>query len=247
MIHRRFRAALLALPMISLCLLHPGGAHAASIYSAVGDFSATNNPNGPWTYGYETTLGGTFSTLAFADSAHGLDAWATNANYPGGDATPYIAHNPSGSTITYTSFSVPADELQLQPGPQGEYAVVRWISPYLSATTLTISGHFSSEDNHVTPDPAGTSSDAHVLFNGVSLLDTNIDGIGVVSPFSLTVQVGAGDTIDFAVGYGSNLDYSFDSTGLQAVLSETPEPTTLVLMVSVLAAMMLARRSLSRT
>ena len=34
----------------------------ASAFDAAGDYSATSNPNGPWTYGWSYGLGGTFHT-----------------------------------------------------------------------------------------------------------------------------------------------------------------------------------------
>jgi hypothetical protein len=233
MIRSKTQSGLRPFQVAVLVLLTSGAsAYAGTIWDAASDFSIASNPNGQWSYGSESTLGGTFSALTFADSAQGLQAWASNANYPGEDATAYIAHNPTASTITYTTFSVPPNGLQLHPGVAGQYAVVRWTSPFLVNTFVTLDGSFFSEDNHVTPAPAGTTSDAHILRNGISLLDTNIDGIGVTAPYSLTFLAGAGDIVDFAVGFGSNSDFHFDSTGLQAQISANPEPGTWVLLLS---------------
>ena len=48
--------------------------------------------------------------------------------------------------------------------------------------------------------------------------------------------------IDFAVGFGSNMDYKFDSTGLHAHISENPEPGTWVLLLSGVTVGLLNRR-----
>jgi hypothetical protein len=241
-IRSKTQTGLRALAAAVMLIAGGASAHAATVWNAGSDFSLVSNPNGDWSYGVESTLGGAFSGLMFADSAHGLEAWASNANYPGEDATAYIAHNPTASTITWTTFSVPPNALQLHPGLTGQYAVVRWTSPFLVNTSITVNGSFFSEDNHLTPTPAGTTSDAHILRDGVSLLDTNIDGTGVASPFDLTFVVGAGSTVDFAVGFGSNMDYHFDSTGLEAQIAANPEPGTWILLMSGLIVGVAARR-----
>jgi hypothetical protein len=39
------------------------------------------------------------------------------------------------------------------------------------------------------------------------------------TPFSFTTSVRAGDTIEFVVGYGSNANHAYDSTGLSATIT----------------------------
>jgi hypothetical protein len=39
--------------------------------------------------------------------------------------------------------------------------------------------------------------------------------------FDITRSVTAGDTIDFSVGYGSNANYYYDSTGLSVTITPT--------------------------
>jgi len=58
-----------------------------------------------------------------------------------------------------------------------------------------------------------------------------------------TISLAAGDTIDFAVGYGANGDYFFDSTGINATVGAVPEPATAALLLGgVLAVLQAARR-----
>jgi hypothetical protein len=64
-----------------------------------------------------------------------------------------------------------------------------------------------------------TTTDVHVLHNSGTLFDGAVTAFGAGPRFDSTVVVAAGDTIDFAVGYGSNHTFDCDSTGLGAVIS----------------------------
>jgi Ca2+-binding RTX toxin-like protein len=74
-----------------------------------------------------------------------------------------------------------------------------------------------------------TTTDVHVLHNGVSLFDGVVNGYGPGSgpSFSGNVSVTAGDTIDFAVGYGPDGNCYFDTTGIAATIT-TPAPAPVV-------------------
>src|SRR5262249_7622865 len=67
---------------------------------------------------------------------------------------------------------------------------------------------------------AGTTTDVHVLHNGLALFDDDVIGFGTSSArsFATTLTVDTGDTIDFAVGYG-NGNYFSDTTGLKASIA----------------------------
>jgi len=45
-------------------------------------------------------------------------------------------------------------------------------------------------------------------------------GSQFVSFTGTTFKLNAGDTLDFEVGYGTNMAYDFDSTGLNAVIEK---------------------------
>jgi hypothetical protein len=96
--------------------------------------------------------------------------------------------------------------MAFHPGPNGEYSVIRWTAPqagFLSLTTM-FSGLV-----YVGP----TTTDVHVLLNGISLFDDVVEGFSATSSFSAARTVAFGDAIDFAVGFGSNRTYFNDSTG----------------------------------
>ncbi|MBA7481861.1 Tol-Pal system protein TolB [subsurface metagenome] len=88
--------------------------------------------------------------------------------------------------------------------------------------TFDIDAMFTGIDHGGTSPFLGTTTDVHVLHNGISLFDGEVIGYGDTSSFSTTVSVGMGDIIDFTVGYGSNQTHTCDSTALSATI--TPEP-----------------------
>jgi len=99
--------------------------------------------------------------------------------------------------------------------------------------TVSITGFFEGID------PAPTTTDVHVLLDGgTHLFDGNISSFNAPLPFNLTRILAAGDTIDFAVGVGTDGSFAFDSTGLSATIvpsSSVPGPSTLALVASCLA------------
>jgi len=189
------------------------------------DFSATSNPNGVWTYGWSHTLGSSFIADAINRSDSGIDFWqgSVGTNEPP-KSFPTISRNSSANPVAYTTIAYAPHQFSLHPGPNGEYSVARF--------TVPSSGIYALDSAFVGIDlgpAAPTSTDVHVLINGVSIFDAGVNGYGNTQPFSATKQLQTGDTIDFAVGYGSNGTYGNDSTGLSAHLSLIPEPSQLAL------------------
>ena len=194
---------------------------AASYDPAVG-FSGTSNPNGAWSYGSSSSLGGTF-TLGLNHPQYllalGLYAWNS-------DPTASIAYNPTSSAIAYTG---PTDnvvwaphQISLQPGPTS-FSQIRFGVP--QSGEYEVKGSYRSVDQYY-----GASTDVHILRNGASIFDGAINGKTDVSNFNQTLELGAGDYLDFAVGKG-NYGYGWDSTGLQVQLTMIPEPATASLLL----------------
>ena len=94
--------------------------------------------------------------------------------------------------------------------------MIRWTAP--ASGNYQVQAVFWGDD-FVGP----TTTDVHVLHNGLGLYTGNVDGFGPSSDqsFTTTISVASGDTIDFAVGYGTNGNYFFDTMGVSAVI--TPE------------------------
>lgn len=167
-------------------------------------FSTASNPNGVYTYGYETTVGGALTSFSNGGAANGAGSTWTS---PGVDQ--YLGVYNLSTTI-----------LQ-HPGSVGQYSVLRITVP--TTSTYTISGDFANGDNATT--------DVHILVNGVSAFANTISGVGSFDAFGFSQTLAAGSTIDFAVGNGGN-GYNNDSTYLSASVGNVPDAAVWSLMIA---------------
>jgi MYXO-CTERM domain-containing protein len=202
----------------------------AATFTPGAGFSAASNPSGLWSYVYSTSMGGALILHATSDNLAGFPEWRTNL----GSNAPAAGYNNTGSAVTVGTATVGAGEFTLHPGPDGELAILRFTSPALE--TYTVAGSFFGQD-FVFP----TSTDVHLLVNGVSIWDSAVNGFGPSSAtaFSQTVTLAPGGTLDFAVGIGG-VHYFGDSTGLSASITSVPEPSSALLGLAALG--LLARR-----
>ncbi len=210
-----------------------GQAKADIIYDPAASFSPTNNPNGVWRYGWSQTLGSPFILDVDRAVRDRIDYWRSNQS--GIFNEPAVYHNGTGVPITSLTFTLQPGQLVFHPGMAGQYALVRWIAPN--------DGAFSIATTFSGVDFAGpTTTDVHVLVDGASKFDGAVNGFGPGSavPSLINLSLVKGDTVDFAVGYGANRSYFFDSTGLAATITQVipkqdgggtavPEPTSLSL------------------
>ena len=225
-------------------------AHATTVtYSAADDFSLASNPNGAWAYGSTVTLG-SFSInptpVSNAGSDSTLQAWS------GGAAGVFYNPNPLDTYYYESGIRFQGKSVGMHPGVNGEYAVIRFTAPTTSVYDLN--AYFGGMD--MTP----TTTDVHVLHNGTQLYAGNINGFEgfddgctylggwfgsicsnapasgsspSVAYNNSALALNAGDTLDFAVGWGSNGNYFSDST--RAVITLTtavPEPETYAMLLA---------------
>ena len=214
----------LLLVLTSAILLTFAAQSFAASFDAFADFSTTLNPNGVWSYGQTPTLGGSFTPL-LAGSCGPLTGWNNSGTANPSGSPPFIFKG-SGTCGTGTPLS---GQLDVHPGSGGQFADVRWTSP--SAGTFAVTGLFEGID------PTAGGTDVHVLLNGAHLFDGAITNFGVPLPFALTGAVAAGAKLDFAVGFGSDGNFAFDSTGFSAAISfqpssAVPDPGSLMLLGS---------------
>jgi hypothetical protein len=189
--------------------------HAQVVYDPAANFSATNNPNGVWSYGWTQSLGSAFNFDTSFQNGSGLNFWV--GPFPNGSSEfmPYVAHNGTASTINYLGFlPYPSGRLGLHPGDAGQYAVIRFSSP--QTTSINVAASFFRIDPNA-------STDVHILHNGLAVFSGQSE-----APFSWQRSVQSGDTIDFVVGFGGN-GFGSDSTGLTATITPVPEPGALAL------------------
>jgi hypothetical protein len=219
---------------VTAILATPSQSRGGVVYDATADFSIASNPNGAWSYGVTTSLGSPLSlyTLTSTDQ-YGNPSFESWYSAEDGHGNPAVVKNTSSSIQQGAGANLYGGELALHPGPLGEYSVVRWVAP--SAGSIDLSALFQGRDNGI-----GTTTDVHILYDNVQLFSAEATGFGSpsIEGFSGSIDVRAGDTIDFAVGYGSNHNYLNDTTGLDAQVvftASVPEPSTFLLAIVGLA------------
>jgi PEP-CTERM motif len=200
----------------------------ALAFSAAGDFSASSNPNGAWSYGSSTSLASAFIPSSIPTNNYAglsLDGWLGTSD---GSGTPYILHNATAHNVTNQVTVYQPGQLAQHPGAQDQYSVVRWTAPF--SGTFSINATFSGLSL------AGDTADVHILLDGISIFNSTVTGSPSPASFSTIGSLSAGDRIDFAVGFGSNGDNHDDTTGLSATI--VPEPGTLALVAMGLASLL---------
>ncbi|MHB9035786.1 MAG: PEP-CTERM sorting domain-containing protein [Armatimonadota bacterium] len=196
---------------------------AATTWDAYADWSNIANPNGPYTYGARSSILGTDITAYDTNGVlwAGYETWSTSGAWW---AAGTLSKNSSMGALVQ------------QPG-DGPFSVFRWTSPVDATLDVDISWW----------NLWWASADAHVLHNGVSLLDGLVNWAGPTSQqYVGTVTVQAGDTIEAVLGYGGNRTAGDDMVGLSFILSTqaVPEPSSILALVSGIASLggMLLRR-----
>jgi len=201
-------------------------------------FSPTANPNGVWTYGFETVpLGSAFNILSAPvpiPSAPGpfIDSWQSPplGNFMG------VFHNGTAAiqTVTTSGSEISQfgpDMLAMNAGPNDEYAMVQFTAP--ASGIYTIQGTFEGIDT------AGTVSSVYLLKNNVPLITGSVVGFGPGSdvplssgPFLLAV----GDTLTYAVGglTGNSMTALINA---QVSAAAVPEPSIYALLGLALVAL----------
>ena len=191
-------------------------------WDAAGDFSAVSNPSGAWSYGWSESRGSAFNPDTISQTVSGLNVWSS-ASFQ--TMEPDVFFNGTAATINPSGTNpIPAGTLAFHPGPLGQNAVVRWTAPVAGSYAVTAT--FTGRDN-VGP----TTTDVAVLSNGTQLFANTVNRFLATATFtSDPLNLNAGDTIDFAVGFGVDGNYFFDSTGLDAhiTLADTTPPTVTI-------------------
>lgn len=215
-------------------------AHALQIpttFDLSADFSFRDNPTQPsssqvWQYGYSETKSlapdqfrvdvQSDRTDMKCDPTGSIGFWHPTANSgPGPGYYPYVAYNTTKQPqVGCKGWAVRPGEVAMEGSTSGQYSLVRFTAPV--AGTYKVSAQFEGIHYGL------STTDVHVLHNGTSLFDADIDGYGGdpafhkvegASPtanYSGQVELKANDTVTFAVGVGKDGMNSGDTTGLLA-------------------------------
>lgn len=213
------RIAVLAFALVAVST---AGSQAGVVASLADDFTVASNPNGAWSYGYSNTLTGPFefSPLAVTDlSGTPIDGWFTNTIF---DGNPSVTYNETAAEVALGTVRWEPGQIILHPGPQGQFSTARWIAP--------VAGIYQISTSFLGQDVVGTTTDVHVLLNGVSLFDGTVNGFGPTTLISFAdVQtLAANDVLEVKVGY-LNGTFVNDSTGVTFDIQAIPEPASIVL------------------
>ncbi len=182
-----------------------------------------------WQYGWWPSL----SSPAFTrDTSYQPNRYSNNLEgwyvSPSSGGNPSLLYNATASIIQTGPGNVetwqPA-ELGLAPGPAGQDCVLRFVAP---ATGLY------SVQALFTPINPNATTDVHVLQGSAQAgtFATLYDGtINSASPSAATFQTNlaltAGDTLDFACGYGANGSNTGNRTGIATLITTEPVPVSI--------------------
>jgi choice-of-anchor C domain-containing protein len=193
-------------------------------------FSAVDNPNGAWAYGWAATVGGTFTTLTTAstttaDGGVTLPFWE-----PTGFTLPSVYKNVENQTISVGggAASFPPGTLWFFAGAEGRpeaYGVIRFTLPTGAA------GHYAVHANVAPVYPASPQGDTdfHIVHDGRELFGRFLAPAETAS-YSNVVTFGEGGTLDFVIGRGADGRVSGSGLRIAATLTlvtnAPPEPPT---------------------
>ncbi|MCL5097724.1 MAG: hypothetical protein M1608_09390 [Candidatus Omnitrophica bacterium] len=187
---------------------------AQPFWSVADNYSLAGNPNGTWSYGSMSRVGGlpdTSTLTLYTDGTAGglgtpIEFWHT------GGWDPNVSHNPTDSD--YLNFGVHwyAGIVSLGPGFDGTLTAARWTAP--SAGTYTINAMFTDDQD------GGDGADVYVYHNDTALFRGNSGTtVGSGTNFTTVLFLAAGDQLDFIGGAGADLAPTGDNAALDAVIT----------------------------
>jgi len=184
-------------------------------------FSEPRNPNGPWSFGWSTNVGGDFKPLRFRQTVVVTGGLPIQSWQFGSGKNPAIYHNAGTTTWNHKDGPFAPGEVWFHAGnnwrPEN-FGVIRFTVPPDGDGTQKL--HVTVQPQY-RPGLAG-DSDFHVAVNGVEVFGEFLPadrGTGYTNSFKMRV----GDTIDLVVGRGADGDEY--ASGLRVSASiQGPDP-----------------------
>ena len=199
-------------------------------FDLASDFSAAQNPQGAWAFGWMAPGSNTFNLYGTSVASYGLNLNEWRGPFPSdnGSAPPNVVLNPTDAPITVSDTTWLPQRVTFHPGQHDERSVIRWTSPVSGAATLTTT--FEGRSSFAT-------SGVEIFRNGALLFSSLVWGTGAASQISFITNlvVAVGDTIDFRVNYG-NGDWTSDTTQISVVIQAVPEPSLALTQLSPMTA-----------
>lgn len=172
----------------------------AATFDVSRDFLTTTNPKGRWSYGWKSTLNGTFGLLPYhgAESDPGGGIWE---HWFRTTFAPSSVYRNSGTATLFSDDGqgvYPPGTVWFGPGPDANpdnFVVIRF--------TVPISGNYklTTVARSRLNGAIGGDTDFHLLHNDAELLGQNLPPDSMAG-YTNTLNLIAGDTIDFAAGRG---------------------------------------------
>lgn len=197
--------ARLAFVSCLLVVLFPIVSH-GEVWNLADDFSATQNPNGTWSYGWRATAEQPLTI--FTDNSPDqiyycdYDQWRYNV----ASGCPCMGRNPYDYTYQCQDGPILGPlATWFHPGP-AQQCVIRWTAP--GTMQIQLAAQFTLRD---------VGSDVvHIYLNGSQVFSHPLAFLDDSAEYSATLAVQAGDVIDCAV---DAISYYCDCTELDVVLT----------------------------
>jgi hypothetical protein len=192
------------------------------------DYSTNTNPSGVWSYGWKSTLGGTFNLFGY----HGfsfeggtlIDYWLKSDHGPSS-----VYHNSGPATLVNNdgAGTYPPGTVWFGPGYDqnpDNFSVIRFTVPAGAQSTYWI----STEVRPALDGPVAGDTDFHVLKNGTQLFGQNLPP-NAGTNYATLLPLVSGDTIDFVCGRGADGQAYASALKITATLipltNNVPPPT----------------------
>jgi hypothetical protein len=175
-------------------------------WNLLNDFSATENPNGAWTFGWRPTA--TAPLIPYTDIQHDTgcspDPNVYIWNYQLYSTALSVDKNFNDHEWSCNGCDYPPNTVWFHPGPT-QQSVVRWTAP--GGMPIAVAAHFLALDTG--------SSIVRVYYNGSELFSETLPDIGATADYAFATICNAGDIVDIAIDAISHTD---DSVKLDVVI-----------------------------